>query len=515
MAKGLLRILVILTLLAAGAAAQEPATAVLRAASAAMGAGAVASIQYSGTGWNAAVGQGYTSNSDWPRADVTAYSRFIDYESRSASEEWTRHQGNHPRQGGGGWPVDEYPTAIDGEWKQRFYVSGDYAWNLDGNSTRPTPGPRLSSSAGGLRPEFRQVEIWMTPHGFIKAALAARDTSALALTLEGQPKTIVTFTLFDKYRINGTITADNLVERVQTWMANPVFGDMVHEHRYTEYRDWGGVKFPTLIHTHQGDPRLNPGHNSQEIRVASVRVNPSGVGLTVPENIRQAGARPDAVRVASELVAPGVWRVAGESHNSVAIEFRDFVTVVEAPQDELRSLAVIGEIRRLVPNKPIRYVLNTHYHFDHSGGLRTYVAMGVTVVTHASNRDFYEQVFFRPAPRTLEPDLLSTLYPWFSQNRIAAIESVNDKYVISDGSRTLDIYATQGVDHERSMLLAFLPTERVLINADLYQPGRPRPTITRQLYENIQRLKLDVERHLPIHGEVGTHDELVRIVNQL
>ena len=139
------------------------------------------------------------------------------------------------------------------------------------------------------------------------------------------------------------------------------------------------------------------------------------------------------IRIASDEVAPGVWRIAGESHHSIAVEFRDFITVVEAPQDERRSLEVMAEVHRLIPNKPIQYVVNTHYHFDHSGGLRTYVAHGATVVTHAGNRPFYEDVFFYPAPRTLEPDLLSTRYPWFRQNRLDSIEGVTQKYVISDG----------------------------------------------------------------------------------
>ena len=167
--------------------------------------------------------------------------------------------------------------------------------------------------------------------------------------------------------------------------------------------------------------------DSQEIRVTRVEVNPAGIALPVPDNIRRLAGQPIAVRVMSEQVAPGVWRIAGESHNSVLIEFRDFVTDVEAPQDELRSLGVIAEVRKLVPNKPIRYIVNTHYHFDHSGGLRTYVAQGATVVTQAGNREFYEDVFFYPAPRTLEPDLLSTRYPWFRGNRANAFELVTDK----------------------------------------------------------------------------------------
>lgn len=520
MAKRFCVVLALVSLVAGTASAQDAAT-VLENAAAAMGAAGVRSIRITGAGWNATVGQGYTPSEDWPRVEVTAYTRVFEYENRWASEEWTRRQGSYPPRGGGGLPIQEWGAAVNGEWKQRFHVNGDFAWNVDGNGTTAAPGPRLSSSAAGLRPEVRQLDIWLSPHGFLKAAMAARDASAVALTLEGQPKTIVTFTALGKYRVNGTITADNLVERVQTWIANPVFGDMVYEHRYTEYRDYNGVKFPGLVHTHQGDPRLNPGHNSQEIRVTRVEVNPTGLALPVPDNIRQAAGRAVAPRAVADQIGPGIWRIAGESHHSVAIEFRDFVTVVEAPQDELRSLAVIAEVRRLVPNKPIRYVVNTHYHFDHSGGLRTYVAQGATVVTHAGNRKFYEDVFFYPAPRTIEPDLLSTRYPWFRGNRRPTFETVTDKYVISDGVRTLDVLPLQGIIHDGNMLVAYLPTERILINADMFSPPAanvqqlPRAgTPPRELLQNIRRLNLTVDRHVGIHGAVSTHDVFLRIVGQ-
>jgi len=501
-----------LAFFAAAAAAQDAAT-VLRNSAAAMGAANVKSIQYTGTGWNAATGQSYMPNEDWPRFELTSYSRTIDYDARSSREEWTRVQGNYPPRGGGGVPVYDWPAAVNGVWKQAFFTMGTYAWNVDG--TTVSVAPRLSTSAAGLTPSIRQLDVWLSPHGFLKAAMEAKDATATALVLEGQPKTIVTFTTPDKYRVNGTITADNLVERVQTWVANAVFGDMVFEHRYTEYKDYNGVKFPTVLHTHQGDPRLNPGHNFQEIHVTSVQVNPSLPPLTVPDSVRQA--KPAQVRVTSSSLAPGIWRIAGEGHHSIAVEFRDFVAVVEAPQDEQRSLAVIAEVHRLIPNKTIQYVVNTHHHFDHSGGLRTYVAQGATVVTHAANREFYEQVFFYPSQRTIEPDLLSTRYPWFGANRISQIEGVSNKYVISDGVRTLDVYAMQNVD-ESNMLLAYLPAERILINADLYSPPAPGgqpPKLSageRQLYQNIQRLKLNVDRHAGIHGDVGPNDVFLSVV---
>src|SRR5687768_17602306 len=184
--------------LVAGTASAQDAAAVLKNAAAAMGATNVRSIRITGSGWNAPVGQGYTPDEDWPRVDVTAYTRVFDYDARSASEEWTRRQGNYPPRGGGGLPIQERGSAVNGEWKQRFFVNGEYAWNLDGSSTTAAPAPRLSSSAAGLRPEARQLDIWLSPHGVLKAAMAAQDASAVALTLEGQPKTIVTFTTLGK-----------------------------------------------------------------------------------------------------------------------------------------------------------------------------------------------------------------------------------------------------------------------------------------------------------------------------
>ena len=129
----------------------------------------------------------------------------------------------------------------------------------------------------------------------------------------------------------------------------------------------------------------------------------------MPEAVRTATAPP--VRAESQQLAEGVWLIGGGSHNSVAVEFNDFVALVEAPLNEDRSIAVINEVTRLAPAKPIRYVVNTHHHFDHSGGLRTYLAQGATIVTAESNKDFYRDVLFAPLSRTLQPDRLSLVLP--------------------------------------------------------------------------------------------------------
>ena len=99
--------------------------------------------------------------------------------------------------------------------------------------------------------------------------------------------------------------------------------------------------------------------------------------VEVPANVRTT---PTTVK--SEKTADGVWFIDGDSHNSVLIEMKDYLIVVEAPLGDDRSTAVMAEVKKLVPNKPIKYLVNTHHHFDHSGGIRAYAAEGVTIVTH-------------------------------------------------------------------------------------------------------------------------------------
>jgi glyoxylase-like metal-dependent hydrolase (beta-lactamase superfamily II) len=418
-------------------------------------------------------------------------------------------------------------------------LSGNFAWNMQGDTPVPQTGSFLEGPAVA---ELRQLEIVLSPHGFLKAALAGNATaisqpivgpSDSGLSGNGRKVTIVSVVALGKYRVNGTINDKNLLELVTTWIPNPVYGDMLYEFRYTDYQDFGGVKFPGLVHVHLGDPVLNPAHNIYEIKVTSVMANVSVPALSVPEVVRRATA--PAVRVETQKIADGVWLLAGGTHNSVAVEFRDFVTVDEAPLNEARSLAVIEEVNRLVPNKPIRYVVNTHHHFDHAGGLRTYPSQGTTVVTHESNKDYYLQVLFHPGGWTLQPDRLATFYPMYMiSRRPAPIETVNQKSVLSDGVRTMDIYHVQDMsytlqnpsyrlgNHSEDMLMAYLPKEKILVDADLYSPPAPgqQPPLTPTpsmltLYQNIHLLKLDVERHVPIHGRVGTQDEFLKIIGTI
>lgn len=502
MAKRLWVLFGLLALMAGTAAAQD-AKSVLQAAAATIGANNVKSIQYSGTGKYSIVGQSFAANLDWPRTDLKSYSRTIDYDSKSLQEEMIRVQGNNPARGGGFVP-------LQGEVRSVSLVSDRYSWNMQGNNAVPQPAAA----------EERQLEIWVTPHGFLKAAMTGNPTATVRYVsslehLSGRKVTVIGFTAMGKYRVTGEFNDRNLLERVITWSANPVMGDMQYEIRYSDYKDFGGVKFPMHIHAHRGDhPLLPSARNYLDIRVSKVQPNVSGATLAVPDNVRQATV--PSVRVDSQKLADGVWFLGGGSHNSLAVEFRDFIVVVEAPLNEERSNAVMAEVKKLIPNKQIKYVVNTHHHFDHLGGIRTYLAEGATLVTHEDNREFYQRVVFAPQVRSLQPDRLS-LFPF--RPLASPLETLRDKYSITDATRTLDMHHLLELSHSWDMLIAYLPKEKIAVEADLYSPptaDAPAPATPNAsaltFYDDIKRLNLDVAQIVPIHGRVGTMEEFEKLV---
>lgn len=464
------------TVLAVGLAASVATAAcgkpagTLQAAADTLKAGETTSIEYSGTGRWFQFGQAPNATLPWPQFDVSAFTAVISYETPAAHVQMTRKQTVDPARVRPA-PVEQQPDQ---------YVSGTAAWNMAAPAAGAAPVPQAQAAAV----EERTMEIWSTPQGFLKAALANNATSQAA---DGGSE--VSFTA-GKNKYVGTIDAQSHVERVQTWIDNPVLGDMLVETTFSEYRDFGGIMFPGRIVRSQG------GHPVLDLTVSAVKSNPA-VDISVPESVRAATVPPVVATV--EKLADGVYYVKGGSHHSVAIEQADHVVVVDGPQGEARSLAVIAKVKETIPNKPLRYLVNTHVHFDHSGGLRTWVDEGATIVTHQMNKSYFEQAW--AAPRTLNPDRLA------QSKKSAVFEAVADKHVLTDGKRSIEIHEIAGSGHNDGFLMVYLPKEKILVEADAYTPAAadvPPPETPNpfwvNLHDNIQRLKLDVRQIAALHG---------------
>jgi len=461
----------------------QDAKGVIAAASKAMGADSLRTIEYSGNGYDFVLGQAYSPSSTWPRFVNPSYKRVIDFQVPSSRVDRVRIQGETPPRGGGQQPIrGEQPQT------QTIIVGANTPW-------------------------VQQLEIWMTPYGFLKAA-AMNNATMRVQTIGEQKYSVVSFTGQNKAKVNGYINAQNMVEKVETWIDDALFGDLLFDAVYSDYKDFGGVKFPTRIIQNQG------GYPIFDLRISDVKPNApvtiqaaqgGGGGAAAAAGAAAAGDAP------TEKLGDGVYLVSG-GYAALVVDFKPYIVVIEGGQSEERSDAVIAAAKKLIPNKRIRYVVNTHHHIDHSRGLRRYVAEGATIVTHRINAPYFERVF--AAPKTLNPDALS------KAKKEPTFETLTTKKVMTDGNHVIELHHMAGNGHNEGLLLAYLPKEKILVEADAYnppaQPNAPVPMpvspYTDNLVATIERLKLDVDTIVPIHlpadGRKITRAELMRMAGR-
>lgn len=231
--------------------------------------------------------------------------------------------------------------------------------------------------------------------------------------------------------------------------------------------------------------------------ITSVTANPPNLAQLMKSDLGHRTSEDQTIAdvnrgTASEKLADGVYRIAGD-YVSMAVEFKDHVVVVEAAENEARGRAIIDEVRRLFPAKRIKYVVNTHPHFDHAAGLPPFVAEGITILEHDNSRYFLEASLSEP--RTLVGDVLA------KSRKKPKVEGVIERLVLQDGTRTLELHAVKNLDHSDAMLLAYLPKEKILFTADFSvpRPGQPVSPSMHTLAANIERLQLDFDRHVTVH----------------
>ena len=450
----------------------ERAQSPLLRAEKAMGGNGLQTLRFTATGSGGTFGQAWQAGMAWPLLTYTRFSRWMDYDNAALREDFARRRAEPT--GGGAVPLlglgDQQSTGL---------LRGTVAWNLAGPAALPAP----------VAVDTRIHDLWTSPHGVIRAALRNRAT----MQMEGDTA-VFSFTEPGRFSATLRVNAQGLVERVDSVMPNPVLGDTRVSTVYSDYRDHGGVKFPGRIRQNQG------GFAVLDLDVTGVQVN-EPVDLPVP------AAATAGERVVAEKAAEGVWFLAGGSHNSVLVEMNDHLLLVESPLYDGRAGAVIAEARRLVPGKELRYVINSHHHFDHAGGLRAAAATGATLIVSEQARPWFERALANP--NRISPDALAR------SGKKATVLGVNGQRTFTDGVRSVDVYMIEESLHAQGFMMIHLPRERLLVQADAFTPGAPGaapPAVPNannvNLLQNVERLNLEVDRILPLHGRMVPMAEL-------
>jgi hypothetical protein len=188
----------------------------------------------------------------------------------------------------------------------------------------------------------------------------------------------------------------------------------------------------------------------------------------------------------------------------VVFEFDDHLTLFEVPTSESRAKAVIGRARSLAFGKPLTEVIVSHHHFDHSAGLRTAIAEGLTIITQRGNVAFFKDLIARP--HTIVPDELAmALVP-----AEVRIKPVDDEMVLKDDSMELDLYHVLNNNHADTLLMGWVPREHILVQADLYDSGWQRFPWADNLRQNVELRKLKPEKDVPVHGMIESWADVLK-----
>jgi glyoxylase-like metal-dependent hydrolase (beta-lactamase superfamily II) len=378
-------------------------------------------------------------------------------------------------------------TYFQGPQAQRLVngVDATLAYNVAANGTATRAPDAVAAE--------RRITFYHHPVTAVRAALDPMAKVSNAHTMDGQSMVDVTTADGVSFMLAIDPTT-KLPTRTTSRADNTNLGDVALETRFADYQDVGGVQLPARFTMRVDD------FTTAEYRVAKQAVDGDAGDLAAPADATKATPPPPPT-VAVEQLAPGIWYLAGGSHHSVLVEFADHMTLIEAPQSDVRSLAVIARAREVNPKKPVTELVNSHHHFDHSGGIRAAVAEGLTVITHQGNVALFENMAKRP--HTIVPDALA------KSPKPAMIKGIAEDTTLSDSAMTMQLLPYSG-PHSETMLVAYFPRERLLVEADVYNPGGQVFMFAGHFLQELKKRNLRIDRIVPLHAKPAPWAQFVK-----
>src|SRR5215510_9212502 len=403
-----------------------------------------------------------------------------------------------------GFVFDDLKTANAGfnNWN-RTVIKGTEGQNFDMWSKTATA--IVNASANNFRPQMRRLPPFVL--------LEALDRAATLRWLGeeeigGRKQKVISVIRPDNQQLALSFDAQtNLLTKYGYLYADPFTGDSEIAQTYSNYHSVGKLKLPGARVLY------NSGGAIQEAEYTDIQINtkPADTVFKGPDGFEKLDAPPATPPPpAVSKIADDVYvlnGLAGGTHNILFVAFNDYILVLEAPEQIIygnNSVQALAKIKETVPNKPIRYLVLTHHHSDHAGGFREYVAEGATIVTTAGNKSFLEKA------AAVDSSLLPKLS---SQNKLKIEIVENKKRVFQDDNHVVELYDIGPNPHANEILVAYLPKEKILFQADLLNPNANgsipiAQDTTLSFSEKLQQLGLQIDKIYGVHGRPATPEEL-------
>lgn len=440
--------------------------------------GAVKTLTIEGEGVNYNLGQDLKPEAATQQFAVTNYKRQIDIANGRQRIEQTRTPKFAFFQG------PQAQTQIQG-------LDGAVAFNVNpqGQPSRLAPLPETD----------RHHDLYHHPLVLLRATMDPKTTVSNVRQSGGNRQADIATAAGPVATL--TIDAAGTPLSASSKAYHPNLGDVVMTTQFSGYQDVSGLRLPANLATKVDD------FTTTEIHATRQTIDADVGDLAAPAAVAGPRPSPPPINVTAESVGKGVWLMGGGSHHSALIEFSDHLMLIDAPQSEARTLAVIARAKQTVPNKPLTQLVTTHHHFDHTAGLRAAIAEGMDVITHAGNKEWVERIAGRP--HTIQPDTLAK-----NPTRLV-VETVDDQREIKDQTQIVYLFHVAGNPHSDTMLMVYIPRDRILIEVDAFGAGSAVNPYAANLLENIQKRKLRVDRIVPLHGPIVKMAELEKVVASL